>query len=239
MTPPRQRSPEVVRQHHGQRRDPELPSEAVEDYAKTIFGLERREGGPVTTSSLAGRLGVAPASVTAMLKRMAEAGLVRHEPYRGVRLTAAGRKVALEVIRHHRLIESYLAEALGMPWDRVHAEAEVLEHYISEDLEERIASALGDPDFDPHGDPIPSRDLEISAERGTSLAALEPGQHGTFSRVSDSDSAMLRYLAERGIRPGADLTVTDRQPFGGPLFVAVGGEIHAIGGELAERMVIT
>jgi DtxR family transcriptional regulator, Mn-dependent transcriptional regulator len=239
MVPAGQRSQATEARHHGQRRDPGLPSEAVEDYAKTIFGLERREEGPVTTSSLAGRLGVAPASVTAMLKRMAEAGLVQHEPYRGVRLTAAGRKVALEVIRHHRLIESYLAEALGMPWDRVHAEAEVLEHYISEELEERIATALGDPDFDPHGDPIPSRDLKISAEQGTSLSTLEPGQRGTFSRVSDSDSAMLRYLAERGIRPGADLSVTERQPFGGPLFVDVAGEVHAIGGELAERMVVT
>ena len=233
------RSAAAVGHHHGQRRASGLPSEAVEDYAKTIFGLERRGDAAVTTSALATSLGVAPASVTAMLKRMSEAGLVEHEPYRGVRLTAAGRKVALEVIRHHRLIESYLAEALGMPWDRVHDEAEVLEHYISEELEERIAAALGDPDFDPHGDPIPSRDLKISAEEGTSLAELEPGRSGTFSRVSDSDSAMLRYLAERGIRPGAEVTVTDRQPFGGPLFVEVAGETHAIGGELAERMVIS
>ena len=225
--------------HHGQRRDPELPSQAVEDYAKTIFGLERRAEAPVTTSALATRLGVAPASVTAMLKRMAEGGLVEHEPYRGVRLTSAGKRVALEVIRHHRLIEAYLADALGMPWDRVHAEAEVLEHYISEELEERMATALGNPDVDPHGDPIPSRNLEISAEDGISLAEMQPGQGGTFSRVSDSDSEMLRYLAERGIRPGSELAVTDRQPFGGPLFVQVAGETHAIGGELAQRMVIT
>jgi DtxR family Mn-dependent transcriptional regulator len=226
-------------QHHGQRRDPELPSQAVEDYAKTIFGLEVHADAPVTTSALAARLGVAPASVTAMLKRMAEAGLVEHEPYHGVRLTEAGRRVALEVIRHHRLIESYLADALGMPWDRVHAEAEVLEHYISEELEERIAVALGNPDVDPHGDPIPSRDLELSAERGMALADMEPGEDGTFSRVSDSDPEMLRYLAERGIRPGVTLAVTERQPFGGPLFVEVGGESHAIGGALAQRMVIT
>jgi DtxR family Mn-dependent transcriptional regulator len=238
MAAPPQRSSSTAASHHGQRHSPGLASEAVEDYAKTIFGLERREEAPVTTSALAVRLGVAPASVTAMLKRMAEAGLVEHEPYRGVRLTASGRRVALEVIRHHRLIESYLADALGMPWDRVHAEAEVLEHYISEELEERIASALGDPDFDPHGDPIPSRELKISAEEGVPLADMGPGDRGTFARVSDSDPAMLRYLAERGIRPGADLTVTDRQPFGGPLFVEVDGESHAIGGELAERMVV-
>ena len=239
MAPLEQRSAATAGRHHGQRRDPDLPSEAVEDYAKTIYGLERRGDSAVTTSALATRLGVAPASVTAMLKRMSEAGLVEHEPYRGVRLTSAGRKVALEVIRHHRLIESYLSEALGMPWDRVHDEAEVLEHYISEELEERIATAIGDPDFDPHGDPIPSRELKISAEEGASLAELEPGQRGVFSRVSDSDSAMLRYLAERGIRPGAEVAVTERQPFGGPLFVEVAGETHAIGGELAERMVIS
>ncbi|MGI8461101.1 MAG: metal-dependent transcriptional regulator [Solirubrobacterales bacterium] len=216
------------------------PTEAIQDYAKAIYGLERRAGGvAVTTSAIADRLGVSPASVTAMLKRMSEAGLVEHEPYRGVQLSAAGEKVALEVIRHHRLLESYLAEALGMPWDRVHAEAEVLEHYISEELEERIATALGDPVVDPHGDPIPSRELEIAIDDGTSLATMEPGRHGVFSRVSDSDPSMLRYLAERGIRPGADLAVIDRQPFGGPLFVEVGGEQHAIGGELAERMVIS
>ena len=215
------------------------PTEAIQDYAKAIYALQLRSDGTVTTSSLAERLGVSPASVTAMLKRMAAAGLVEHEPYRGVRLTEAGERVALEVIRHHRLLESYLADALGMPWDRVHAEAEVLEHYISEELEERIATALGDPAVDPHGDPIPSRDLEIETEAGRPLAALAPGDGGVFTRVSDSDPAMLRYLAERGIKPGSELRVTDRQPFGGPLFVSIGGESHAIGGALAERMLIT
>ena len=214
-------------------------TEAIQDYAKAIYALQRRFDDPIQTSALAERLGVSPASVTAMLKRMGKAGLVEHEPYRGVHLTDAGEKVALEVIRHHRLLESYLADALGMPWDRVHAEAEVLEHYISEELEERIATALGDPTVDPHGDPIPSRDLKISGEGGRALGELEPGEGGTFSRVSDSNSDMLRYLAERGIRPGARLEVTERQPFGGPLFVEVGGERHAIGGELAERMLIT
>lgn len=215
------------------------PTEAIQDYAKAIFALQGRSDSAISTSALADRLAVSPASVTAMLKRMADAGLVQHEPYRGVRLTGPGERVALEVIRHHRLLEAYLADALGMPWDRVHAEAEVLEHYISEELEERIAKALGDPAFDPHGDPIPSRDLEISSEKGRALAKLEPGDGGVFSRVSDSDSEMLRYLADRGIRPGARLEVTERQPFGGPLFVEVDGERHAIGGELAERMLIT
>ena len=166
-------------------------------------------------------------------------GLVSHEPYHGVTLTASGERVALEVIRHHRLIEAYLAEALGMPWDRVHDEAEVLEHYISEELEERLATALGDPSHDPHGDPIPDRDLELGGDEGVALASLEPGDGGTFSRVSDSDPEMLRYLADRGIKPGASLSVRERQPFGGPVFVEVGGDEHAIGGELAERMLIS
>lgn len=147
--------------HHAPRRDPGAPgSEAIEDYAKAIHALAERSERPVGTSALADRLGVTPGTVTAMLKRMDEMGLIEHEPYRGATLTAAGERVALEVIRHHRLLESYLAEALGMPWDRVHAEAEVLEHYISEELEDRIATALGDPLRDPHGDPIPDRQLD-------------------------------------------------------------------------------
>jgi DtxR family Mn-dependent transcriptional regulator len=225
---------------HRAARDPDAPaSVAVEDYAKAIYALERRGGGAVGTSALAERLGVSPASVTAMLKRMHEMKLVSHEPYRGVTLTATGEKVALEVMRHHRLLEAYLAEALGMPWDRVHDEAEVLEHYISEELEERIATALGDPPRDPHGDPIPDRELSLGAEQGVALFDLDPGETGTFSRVSDSDPAMLRYLAEQGIRPGAALRVVERQPFGGPLFVEVEGARHAIGGDLAARMLIT
>jgi DtxR family transcriptional regulator, Mn-dependent transcriptional regulator len=213
-------------------------SEAVEDYAKAIFALARRAEGPVSTSALADRLGVSPGSVTAMLKRMDEMHLVRHEPYRGVQLTRTGEKVALEVMRHHRLIESYLAEALGMPWDRVHDEAEVLEHYISEELEERIAAALGNPSRDPHGDPIPGPELDLAAEDGVPLAELRSGDEATFSRVSDQDPEMLRYLADRGIRPGAALVVTERQPFGGPLTVEIDGKTHAIGGELAQRMLV-
>jgi DtxR family transcriptional regulator, Mn-dependent transcriptional regulator len=211
-------------------------SEAVEDYVKAIYGLERHGEGPITTSALAERLAVAPSSVTAMLKRLDELGLVRYEPYHGVTLTSTGERVALEVIRHHRLIESFLAEALEMPWDRVHDEAEVLEHYISEDLERRIARKLGDPALDPHGDPIPSPELDLAADRTTALARLAPGQVATFARVSDSDPEMLRYLADRGIRPGVQLEVTGTQPFGGPLFVTVSGSEHALGGELAEKM---
>lgn len=211
-------------------------TEAVEDYAKAIYGLQRHEQAPVSTSALAERLGVAPSSVTAMLKRLDELGLVRYEPYHGVTLTAAGERVALEVIRHHRLIEAFLADALEMPWDRVHDEAEVLEHYISEDLERRIADKLGNPELDPHGDPIPTPELAMAADRTMALGELEAGAVAVFARVSDSDPRLLRYLAERGIRPGVALRVTDVQPFGGPVFVEVDGQEHALGGELAEKM---
>ncbi len=212
-------------------------SEAIEDYAKAIYALASRSSGPVGTSELARRLGVTPATATAMLKRLDERGLVRHQPYRGVTLTTEGERVALEVIRHHRLLESFLAEALGMPWDRVHAEAEVLEHYISEDLEELIAAKLGQPSHDPHGDPIPGPDLHAPGDDGSRpLGDLASGEGATFSRVSDSDPAMLRYLADRGIRPGVKLTVAGRQPFGGPLLVEVEGTEHALGDELVRRM---
>ena len=226
--------------HSGFRRGPEAATtEAVEDYAKAIYELERRCEGAVGTSALASRLGVSPGTATAMVKRLAELGFAEHEPYRGASLTEAGERVALEVIRHHRLIEAYLAEALGMPWDRVHDEAEVLEHYISEELEERIAAALGDPQFDPHGDPIPDRRLVLPDESaGVTLASLEPGEGGKFSRVSDSDPAMLRYLDERGIRPGAEIVVREREPFGGALMVTSAGTSHAIGPELALRMIV-
>ncbi|HEX2466598.1 MAG TPA: metal-dependent transcriptional regulator [Solirubrobacterales bacterium] len=226
--------------HSGFRRDPAAANtEAVEDYAKAVHALSRQQEGPVGTSALAERLGVSPGTVTAMLKRMAEIGLVEHEPYHGVMLTPAGEKVALEVIRHHRLIEAYLAEALGMPWDRVHNEAEVLEHYISEELEERMAEALGDPAVDPHGDPIPDRRLSLRADEGVSLAELEAGEGGVLGRVSDSDPEMLRYLDERGIRPGVRITVSEREPFGRGIVVELsGGDRHPIGEALARRMVV-
>ena len=211
-------------------------TEAVEDYAKTIYALSVRGSGPVGTSALAEMLGVSPGTVTAMLKRMAEGGLVAYEPYHGVRLTSAGERVALEVIRHHRLIESYLADALGMPWDRVHDEAEVLEHYISEDLERLIAKKLGDPSHDPHGDPIPSAELDIAEGTTLPLTELSPGDAATFERVSDRDSEMLRYLGQRGIHPGVDMVLRAREPFDGPLFVEVEGAEHVLGHRLAQAM---
>ena len=219
----------------GERSSPN--SEAIEDYAKAIYALSRRGEGPIGTSVLAERLGVAPATATAMLKRLDDMGLVHHQPYHGVTLTPAGEKVALEVIRHHRLLESYLSEALGMSWDRVHEEAEVLEHYISEELEGLIAARLGDPSHDPHGDPIPGPDLAFHGEEPSQpLEALEVGAAAIFTRVSDSDPQMLRYLAERGIRPGVRIEVKGRQPFGGPVLVDVEGTEHALGGDLVRRM---
>ena len=211
-------------------------SSAIEDYAKAIYALEERAGDSVSTNSLAQRLGVTAASASGMVKRLGELGLVEHKPYHGVSLTEPGRRVALEVIRHHRLLELYLVESLGVPWDRVHEEAEVLEHVLSEELEELIAAKLGDPTHDPHGDPIPTRELTIEETRTVSMQALGAGEGGTFTRVSDSDSEMLRYLAERGIAPGARFEVIEKQPFDGPLFVRFGDDVHVLGGSLARAM---
>jgi DtxR family transcriptional regulator, Mn-dependent transcriptional regulator len=213
-----------------------LRSQAVQDYAKAIYALELREGEAVSTNALADRLGVTAASASGMVKRLDELGLVQHQPYRGVSLTEDGRRVALEVMRHHRLLEAYLVQSLGVPWDRVHQEAEVLEHVLSEELEELIAAKLGDPTHDPHGDPIPTRDLTIEEGSTVSLQTLEPGARGMFSRVSDSDPEMLRFLAERGIAPGDRLEVVDKQPFDGPLFVRFGERTQVLGGALARAM---
>jgi DtxR family Mn-dependent transcriptional regulator len=211
-------------------------STAVEDYAKAIYALERRGTETVSTNAIAERLGVTAASASGMVKRLGELGLVEHRPYRGVSLTEDGQRLALEVIRRHRLLELYLVKSLGVPWDRVHQEAEVLEHVFSEELEELIAAQLGDPTRDPHGDPIPTRELTIEERATESLQALEPGARGMFTRVSDSNPDMLRFLAERGIAPGHELEVIDKQPFGGPLFVRFGDEVHVLGGELAPAM---
>ena len=211
-------------------------SPAVQDYAKAIYALAAESDGPVSTNAVAERLRVTPASASAMVKRLDELGLARHVPYRGVELTARGSQLALEVLRHHRLLELYLAESLGVPWDRVHDEAEVLEHVLSEELEELIAAKLGDPTHDPHGDPIPTRDLRIEEGATQSLNALEVGARGRFARVSDSDPEMLRFLAERGIAPGDPLEVIDKQPFDGPLFVRFGDHVQVLGGALARAM---
>src|SRR6185295_1886083 len=166
-------------------------NEGAENYAKALYELQGRDASPVGTTAVAERLGVTPASASGMLKRLADDGVVEYEAYHGARLTPEGERIALEVIRHHRLLELFLAEVLGMPWDRVHAEAEVLEHHISEELEELIATKL--------------RDLAVSADDSVPLMELDPGEEGIFTRVSDSDASMLRYLSEHAIQPGASL----------------------------------
>jgi DtxR family Mn-dependent transcriptional regulator len=214
-------------------------SPAVQDYAKAIYSLELRcDGGAVTTNALAERLGVSAASASSMVKRLDGIGLVEHVPYKGVVLTDRGMKVALEVLRHHRLLERYLAEELGVPWDRVHDEAEVLEHVLSDELEELIAAKLGHPTIDPHGDPIPTAELEIVERATVGMDGLEIGDIGRFVRVSDSDPEMLRYLSARGIAPGDDFEVLDKQPFGGPVFARFGRcpDVHPLGGRLAAAM---
>ena len=215
-------------------------SNAIEDYAKSIYSLQRQAGGEaVSTNRLAERCGVTPASASAMVKKLAERGLAIHEPYHGVRLTAAGELLALEMLRHHRLLELYLAEHLDVPWDRVHEEADALEHVLSEDLEARIAAKLGNPTHDPHGDPIPDRDLVIDEGHNETLDSLPVGAHGRFARVSDADPEMLRYLAELGISVGDELEVLDRQPFEGPCTVRFATQTHVLGLPLCRAMRVT
>ncbi len=190
-----------------------MHSPAVEDYLKTIFEIEREQG-KVATTVLSERLGVAPASVTGMVKKLAEMNLVEHERYQGVLLTPAGRKIALEVIRHHRLVELYLAEALGVPWDRVHDEAEKWEHILSEDLEDRIDALLGHPTTDPHGAPIPTRDGQMARTSPDRLLDLLPGQAAIIDEVSDHDPDLLRRLGDLGLFPATAVTITGRDAAG-------------------------
>lgn len=208
----------------------------MQDYVKAVYSLEGRTEGPVGTNALADRLRLTPGSVSAMLRKLDELELVLLTPYHGVQLTEYGRRLALEVMRHHRLIELFLAEQLGMPWDRVHQEAEVLEHWLSEELEAAIAEKLGQPTVDPHGDPIPTVELQIDEGSTVSLESLRPGQRGLFVRVSDSDPEMLRFLAEKGISPGERLEVIDKQPFDGPVFLRFDGDDVVLGGRLARMM---
>lgn len=210
-------------------------SEAIQDYLKEIYKLQA-EGDRATTSAIARRMGVAPSSATAMLKKLAVLGLVDHAPYRGVSLTDAGREIALEVIRHHRLLEQYLAEKLGLGIDAVHAEADRLEHVLSEELEARIDQALGYPTHDPHGDPIPDAGLRYDSTELRPLDALAPGEEATVRRIPDGDAALLRYLAKMALVPGRKVMMRRSEPFGGPLTVAVAGIEHAISRELAGQI---
>ena len=212
------------------RRVPDTPAltAPVEDYLKAIYDITQG-GKAATTNALAERLLLAPASVSGMVRRLAAQGLLEHEPYRGARLTPAGRGAALRTLRRHRVLESYLATVLGVPWDDVHDEAEQLEHAASDALIDRMARALGDPQFDPHGAPIPTRDGTIDETRHSSLAEWPVGTIGIVMSVSDKDPAMLRYLGELELRPGAMVKVHARAPYDGPIEVLVGAVLRQIG----------
>jgi DtxR family Mn-dependent transcriptional regulator len=210
-------------------------SVAVQDYLKAIYSLESA-GERVTTSALASRMRVSAPSATAMTKRLAELGLVERAPYKGVALTETGRRGALEVLRHHRLLERYLADRLGFSIDEVHAEAELLEHALTEELEAKIDAELGFPTRDPHGDPIPDRDLRVEAGRERTLLDFPPGQIAAVSRVPDGDPELLRYLTGLGLVPGSDVELVSLAPFGGPVTVRTPRGDHAISRELADRI---
>lgn len=208
-------------------------SAVVEDYVKAIYSLTRDVDATASTSDLAARLGLSAGSVSTMVKRLDTSGLVEHVPYRGVRLTDDGEQLALGVIRRHRLLEAFLATSLDISWDDVHRYADALEHAASDELIEIIACKLGDPVSDPHGDPIPTRELIIDDERTQSLAELQPGQCATIVRVSDTEPAMLRYLTDHGIAIGDQLEMLGRQPFEGPYEIRIGRATHALGLTLA------
>jgi DtxR family Mn-dependent transcriptional regulator len=194
-------------------------SAPVEDYVKAIYGLTREPDQTASTSQIAERLGLTAGSVSTMVKRMDASGLAEHVPYRGVRLTPAGRKLALAVIRRHRLLELFLATSLDIPWEDVHRFADALEHAASDELIELIEIKLGDPVADPHGDPIPNRQLEIDDRAQPTLSELQPGVQARVVRVSDAEPQMLRYLTEQGIGIGVELELAERQPFDGPCLV--------------------
>ncbi len=210
----------------------------VEDYLKAIYEIER-SGNAAGTKEIADALRIAPASVSGMVRRLAEQGLITHKRYRGVRLTDKGRRAALLTLRRHRVIEAYLAEALGYPWDRVHQEAELLEHAASDELVDRMAAAIGEPETDPHGAPIPSRNGTIDERRLLSLDDLPPAAEVRIMRVEDGDPERLRYLGGLGIRPGAKVRVVEREPFGGPITVRVARTERKIGPELAREVLVT
>ncbi|HEY6222222.1 MAG TPA: metal-dependent transcriptional regulator [Gemmatimonadales bacterium] len=212
-------------------------SRSVEDYLKAIFRLSN-QGGFATTSDIAALLALAAPSVSGMVKRLSEMGLIEHVPYRGVQLTAQGRRAALRMIRRHRVLELYLTRTLGYDWDNVHNEAERLEHAVSDELIERMAAALGDPHYDPHGDPIPTATGDIEETELVSLAEADVGATLELRQVMTQDPARLRYFAEQGLVPGVRVVVTDRQPFNGPTTVLfnASGTARIVGQELAQLL---
>ena len=213
--------------------DRETLTRSVEDYLKAIYRLSP-EGRPASTSDIAHLLDLSAPSVSGMVKRLSELGLLEHIPYKGVQLTEAGRTAALRMVRRHRLIEAYLVEFLGYGWDTVHAEAERLEHAVSDTLVERMAVALGHPAVDPHGDPIPAADGSIMELASVALSEVEVGSTVEIRRVAEGDPERLRYLAALGLVPGVIVTLLDRQPFGGPVTVESSGIRQVIGPELAQ-----
>ena len=218
-------------------RSMKLLTPAHEDYIKAIYSLGA-QGEAVSNSALANHLGVAPASATNMVKKLADLGLVEYAPYKDIALTPDGEKVALEVLRHHRLLELYLYNKLSLPWDQVHDEAERLEHVISEALEDAIANVLGDPTVDPHGDPIPTKDGKIEATVGIPLSSAELRQPYRVLRVLLQDADRLVYLGAMGLYPNATVTVLKHAPFAGPLLIEVAGEHHALAHELAGVLIV-
>jgi DtxR family Mn-dependent transcriptional regulator len=212
-----------------------MVSESAQDYLKAIWKLQAAHG-EATTSALAGELDVSPASATAMLKKLDKLGLVQHEPYHGAQLTPAGERVALEVIRHHRLLELYLKEALGLSWDQVHVEAERLEHYLSDEVEARIDAALGYPTRDPHGDPIPTAELVLETGERRTLVDIAAGDEAVIRRVPDSDPELLRYLADLGLVPECPVVMIEQAPFEGPVTLEIDGRMHSIGRSVAARI---
>ncbi|MGH7645295.1 MAG: metal-dependent transcriptional regulator [Gemmatimonadales bacterium] len=214
---------------------PHSLTRSVEDYLKAIYRLSS-QGGFAATSDIAQLLDVAPPSVSGMVKRLSEAGLIEHVPYRGVQLTAQGRRAALVMLRRHRILEVYLVDRLGYDWDSVHTEAEHLEHAVSDRLIERMARALGDPPYDPHGAPIPTAGGEIEEAELGSLADAPVGAVVELRQVEDNDPELLRYVAAQGLTPGTRVTVTDRQPFNGPTIVSLNGVPRVVGRELASNL---
>ncbi len=208
---------------------------AIEDYLKAIYSLQQ-QGGTVTTSMLGEQRGFKPGSVTGMIKKLAEMSLVQHTPYQGVQLTADGERIALAVIRHHRLLELYLVEALGYSWDEVHEEAERLEHHISEKLEARIAAHLGNPNVDPHGDPIPTLEGRLPASDDIRLADLAVGERARVVRVRDQGADRLRYLAGLGLIPGACVQIAQSAPFDGPISLRIGAQTYPLDRRLARTI---
>lgn len=208
---------------------------SVEDYLKAIYGITR-QGSPASTSEIARWLGLSPPSVTSMVKRLSDQGLLHHQPYKGVELTEAGKSAALTMLRRHRIIESYLVERLGYSWDSVHEEAERLEHAVSEKLIERMSEAMGNPETDPHGDPIPAADGSMSEASYTPLPDIDPGVGATLRQVRSNDAEQLRFIASFGLKPGTAFTVVDQQPFEGPTTIRVETENRVIGRQMASLL---